>query len=81
MVGIREIPRTAAFAWSADTASPKIVTGTKANTVDVDFSSETTLELWELDLGDASAATELQPSASVDVDSRYAAMKCSAFRG
>jgi len=69
MVRVREIPRTAAFAWSA-TATPEIVTGTKAGAVDADFSNETSLELWSVDLDNATSSIELKPSAKVDVDSR-----------
>lgn len=73
MVRLREVPRTAAFAWSPGAASPSIVTGTKAGAVDADFSSETQLELWDLDLNNSSqqAGIELQPVASVGADSRY----------
>jgi protein transport protein SEC31 len=70
MVRLRELPRTAAFAWSPGAASPSIVTGTKAGAVDADFSSETVLELWDLDLG-SQQGTELQPVASIGADSRY----------
>jgi protein transport protein SEC31 len=69
MVRLREIPRTATFAWSTSTVSPQIVTGTKAGAVDADFSNETVLETWDLDFN-ASSATELQPSSSLAVDSR-----------
>jgi len=70
MFGLREIPRTATFAWSPGTASPYIATGTKAGAVDEGFSNDTQLELWDLDLGNAGQARELQPVASVDTDSR-----------
>lgn len=70
MVRLREIPRTATFAWSPSATVPAIVTGTKAGAVDADFSNETQLELWDLDLGGESTG-ELQPVASVGVDSRY----------
>jgi protein transport protein SEC31 len=69
MVRLRELPRTAAFAWSPGAASPSIVTGTKAGAVDADFSSETVLELWDLDL-DSQQGTELKPVASIGADSR-----------
>jgi len=70
MVGLREIPRTATFAWSPGTASPYIATGTKAGAVDEGFSNDTQLELWDLDLGNAGQARELQSVVSVDTDSR-----------
>ena len=50
MVRLREIPRTASFAWSPGAASPLIATGTRAGAVDADFSNETCLELWDLGL-------------------------------
>ena len=67
MVRVREIPRTAAFAWSPDTTAPWIVTGTKSGAVDVDFSNETCLELWELGL-DAQGSNELQPKVTIPTD-------------
>jgi protein transport protein SEC31 len=69
MVRLREIPRTAAFAWSTTAAAPLIATGTKAGALDADFSSETVLEIWDLALDNTSGA-ELQPGGSVSVDSR-----------
>jgi protein transport protein SEC31 len=69
MVRLREIPRTAAFAWSTTAAAPFIATGTKAGALDADFSSETVLEIWDLALDNTSGA-ELQPVGSVSVDSR-----------
>jgi protein transport protein SEC31 len=70
MVRLREIPRTAAFAWSPSATAPSIVTGTKAGAVDADFSNETQLELWDLDLGNRKQGVELQPIASIVADSR-----------
>ena len=69
MVRLREIPRTAAFAWSPGTASPLVVTGTKAGAVDVEFSNETCLELWDLALDNEQQGPELQPTAKVATDS------------
>jgi protein transport protein SEC31 len=71
MVRLCEIPRTATFAWSSDAVHPKIVTGTKAGAVDADFSNDTALELWDLDLKPTSGSAELQPSVSLTVDSRF----------
>jgi len=71
MVRLREVPRTAAFAWSTGSAPPLIATGTKAGAIDADFSDETKLELWDLDLGNTEQGVELQPVASITVDSRY----------
>ena len=69
MVGVREIPRTAAFAWSPNTSKSLVATGTKAGAVDAEFSNETQLEIWDLHL-DQHGAQELQPIASVNADSR-----------
>jgi hypothetical protein len=70
MVRLREIPRTATFAWSPGTALPLIATGTKAGAVDADFSNETVLELWDLGL-DQPGPQELRPSAKIATDSGY----------
>jgi protein transport protein SEC31 len=70
-VRLREIPRTATFAWSPGTASPLIATGTRAGAVDFDFSNETNLELWDLGLNDPKASTDLQPIAKIATDSGY----------
>ncbi|EOO00429.1 putative transport protein sec31 protein [Phaeoacremonium minimum UCRPA7] len=71
MVRLREIPRTAAFAWSSGTSKPLLVTGTRAGAVDVDFSDETKLELWDLDLDNQEQGLELQPIASLSTESRF----------
>lgn len=70
MVRLREIPRTAAFAWSPGAGSPALATGTKAGAVDADFSNDTTLELWDLGLDGLKPVSELQPTGSVTTDSR-----------
>ncbi|PNS16713.1 hypothetical protein CAC42_4677 [Sphaceloma murrayae] len=71
MVRLREIPRTAAFAWSPGSAPPSLVTGTKAGAVDADFSNETTLELWDLGLDSTAPVTELRAAGSINTDSRF----------
>ncbi|KAL3474970.1 hypothetical protein BJX99DRAFT_230668 [Aspergillus californicus] len=71
MVRLREIPRTATFAWSPGAASPLIATGTRAGAVDADFSNETCLELWDLGLSNQAAGAELQPVAKIDTDSGF----------
>ncbi|KAL4781600.1 hypothetical protein BJX76DRAFT_359719 [Aspergillus varians] len=71
MVRLREIPRTATFAWSTGAASPLIATGTRAGAVDADFSNETCLELWDLALSNQDAGAELQPVAKIDTDSGF----------
>lgn len=70
MVRLREVPRTAAFAWSPGTELPFIATGTKAGAVDADFSTETVLEVWDLQLGNSEQNLELEPAASIGTDSR-----------
>jgi protein transport protein SEC31 len=70
MVRLREIPRTATFAFSSGSGLPLVVTGTRAGAVDADFSDETKLELWDLNLDDAEQGVELQPIASISTDSR-----------
>jgi protein transport protein SEC31 len=70
MVRLREIPRTAAFAWSPGTGRPLVVTGTRAGAVDADFSDETKLEVWDLKLDEEGQGLELQAVASVSADSR-----------
>ena len=72
MARLREIPRTAAFAWSPGTRAPFIATGTRAGAVDADFSNDTQLELWDLDLSNSSQGGELAPAACIGTDSRYA---------
>ncbi|KAF9877759.1 WD domain-containing protein [Colletotrichum karsti] len=71
MVRLREIPRTAAFAWSPDPSKPLLITGTRAGAVDADFSDETKLELWDLNLDNQDQGLELQPVASISTDSRF----------
>lgn len=72
MVKLREIPRTATFAWSPTVPDMYLATGTVAGAIDADFSSTSKLDLWKLDLTDHSpAAFNPQPVVSVDADARY----------
>lgn len=71
MVRLRELPRTATFAWSPGSGKPLLVTGTRAGAVDADFSDESKLELWDLALDDQQQGLELQPIASIPTESRY----------
>lgn len=48
------------------------MTGTRAGALDIDFSGETKLEIWDLDLGRKRQDDELRPIASLNTDSRYA---------
>ncbi|KAF5014290.1 hypothetical protein F66182_14782, partial [Fusarium sp. NRRL 66182] len=70
MVRLREIPRTATFAWSPGAQAPLLATGTRAGAVDFDFSNETSLELWDLGL-DKENVGELQPLVKVGTDSGF----------
>ncbi|KAK3684292.1 hypothetical protein B0T22DRAFT_273555 [Podospora appendiculata] len=70
MVRLREIPRTAAFAWSTG-PNPILVTGTRSGAVDADFSDETKLELWDLSLDSQDQGLELQPIISISTESRF----------
>jgi len=71
MVRLREIQRTAAFAWSSGTGKPLLATGTRAGAVDDDFSAESKLELWDLNLDSQELGQELAPIISLSTDSRY----------
>ena len=73
MVRLREIPRTATFAWSPDASNPWLATGTKSGAVDVDFSNETCLELWDLKLDDAQQGPELKPTATITTETGWVA--------
>ncbi|GJN84869.1 protein transport protein S31 [Purpureocillium lilacinum] len=71
MVRLREVPRTATFAWSPGAGKPLLVTGTRAGAVDADFSDESKLELWDLSLDDQGQGLELQPVASITTDAKF----------
>ncbi|KIW63306.1 hypothetical protein PV04_10162 [Phialophora macrospora] len=71
MVRLREIPRTATFAWSPDATSSWIATGTKSGAVDVDFSNETCLELWDLALDNPQQGHELAPAVSLPTETGF----------
>ena len=71
MVCLREIPRTATFAWSPGTTSQYLATGTKAGAVDEGFSNDTQLELWDLELGSVNKSLGIKPAASISTDSRF----------
>ncbi|KAK5719818.1 protein transport protein S31 [Elasticomyces elasticus] len=77
MVRLRELQRTAVFAFSPSTSSsaPLIVTGTRAGAVSDDFSTDTVLELWDLKLDEAGTGQEdgeeLEPLATLTTDSGF----------
>ncbi|KAK4162264.1 hypothetical protein QBC43DRAFT_215681 [Cladorrhinum sp. PSN259] len=70
MVRLREVPRTAAFAWSPG-SNTLVITGTRSGAVDADFSDETKLELWDLSLDNQDQGLELQPIATISTESRF----------
>ncbi|RCI16294.1 hypothetical protein L249_2391 [Ophiocordyceps polyrhachis-furcata BCC 54312] len=71
MVRLREVPRTATFAWSPGSGKPLLATGTRAGAVDADFSDESKLELWDLALDDQQQGIELQPVISITTESKF----------
>ncbi|KAK9386228.1 hypothetical protein V1515DRAFT_628536 [Lipomyces mesembrius] len=73
MVKLKEIPRTATFAWSPGAQLPFIATGTVAGAVDADFSSKSALEMWDLNLVDKSTnGFQLSsPVISVGAEARF----------
>lgn len=71
MVKLKEISRTATFAWAPEEANSLLVTGTIAGAVDANFSSTTQLELWTLSLLDRSPKSfYLTPKIVLDTDVR-----------
>lgn len=66
MVKIDEISRTSTFAWSQDVI-PLLATGTVAGTVDVNFNSSSSLELWDI----FSATDSKEPILSASVENRF----------
>lgn len=69
---LKEIPRTATFAWSPATTEPSIATGTAAGAIDADFSVATALEVWPLDLMNRSVGNfEATPKLAADTDARF----------
>ncbi|CAG8512888.1 4039_t:CDS:2 [Diversispora eburnea] len=67
---LKDIPRTATFAWSPGQHIPIIATGTVAGALDASFSNTTELELFHLNL-DKNEALELQPSGVVSSNARH----------
>lgn len=68
---LKEIDRTATFAWSPNNL--RIATGTVAGTVDADFSSSSQLEIWDVDLLDRSSEgfRLTKPAVSISADTRF----------
>ena len=67
---LKEISRTATFAWSPGQQIPIIAAGTVAGAFDASFSVTSELELFRLDDINKSAGVELQPAAVVTSKAR-----------
>ncbi|WPH03389.1 Protein transport protein sec31 [Acrodontium crateriforme] len=72
MVRLREISRTAVFAWSPGSGAPLLITGTRTGAIGEDFSSETKLELWDLGLEKINQDADLrEPLATITTDAGF----------
>uniref|UniRef100_A0A060TIW1 Protein transport protein SEC31 n=1 Tax=Blastobotrys adeninivorans TaxID=409370 RepID=A0A060TIW1_BLAAD len=72
MVKLKEVPRTATFAWAPTVQDPLLVTGTVAGAIDADFSSTTQLEFWNLAFDDhSSEGFQVTPVKSIDTSARF----------
>ncbi|KAF2479071.1 hypothetical protein BDY17DRAFT_48665 [Neohortaea acidophila] len=71
MVGLRTIERTAVFAWSPTSHLPLLATGTKVGALSDDFSGETKLELWDLELEKNERDPELRPLGTISTDAGF----------
>jgi protein transport protein SEC31 len=71
MVRLREISRTAVFAWWSGAGAPLIVTGTRAGAVDDDQSGDIKLEFWDLGLDKIEQNPELEPAGSITTESAF----------
>ncbi|KAK5105673.1 hypothetical protein LTR62_002498 [Meristemomyces frigidus] len=71
MVALKELQRTAVFAWSPFAGAPLLVTGTRTGAVSDDFSDETKVELWDLGLDKTASQGDLKPVGSLTTDSGF----------
>jgi protein transport protein SEC31 len=72
MVQLKQITRSATFAWSPAQGKPLIASGTIAGAVDASFSQDSELEIWDLDLDNTdTAAFELAPAAKISTERKY----------
>ncbi|KAI6811580.1 WD40 repeat-like protein [Hortaea werneckii] len=71
MVGLRELQRTAVFAWSPGSSAPLLVTGTRTGALNDDLSSETKLELWDLGLDQLTQSGDLTPLGTLSTDAGF----------
>ncbi|CAI5757311.1 unnamed protein product [Candida verbasci] len=69
MVKINEIARTSTFAWNSDNL-PLLATGTVAGAVDINFSSSSTLEIWDT----FSPTNNKEPIFTAPVENRFYAI-------
>jgi protein transport protein SEC31 len=67
---LKEIPRTATFAWSPGQHLPIIATGPVAGALDASFSNTTELELFNLNLK-SDSGVELQSAGVVNSNARF----------
>ncbi|CAG8591763.1 13128_t:CDS:10 [Ambispora gerdemannii] len=68
---LKEIPRTATFAWSPGQHLPIVASGTVAGALDASFSNTTELELFHLDLHKTDSSHELKPAGVVTSNARF----------
>ncbi|CAI2182159.1 8380_t:CDS:10 [Funneliformis geosporum] len=68
---LKEIPRTATFAWSPGQHLPIIATGTVAGALDASFSSTTELELFHLNLNKSDSGVELHSAGVINSNARF----------
>ena len=73
---LKEIHRTATFAWSPLSSVPLIASGTVSGALDESFSNDSLLEIWKPDLldrdeYDLGGENYTGPKAAVTTNSRY----------
>ena len=73
---LKEIHRTATFAWSPSQSVPFLASGTVSGALDESFSNESQLEVWALDFLDGNeydlgGVGQTGPKGSVTTSSRY----------
>ena len=73
---LKEIHRTATFAWSPSESIPFLASGTVSGALDESFSNESQLEVWALDFLDGNeydlgGVGQPGPKGSITTSSRY----------
>jgi protein transport protein SEC31 len=72
MVQLKQITRNATFAWSPAKGAPLIASGTIAGAVDANFSQDSELEIWDLNLDNTdTSAFELKPTAKISTERKF----------